>query len=119
MSSYIQPVINSFLGRKSKTISNTSTDGENLYLFGNCIAHFKQRDPDILTISSGGYRLSLTTKDRLNMLPDIHIKQIKGIWYIYQGVSREKVNDEKFREEFRMSSNWKQWDGSPIDIFLE
>lgn len=65
MSKSIQPVIDAFLTKKVKRISNTETDGTNLYLFGNCIAkHVKEG----IIISAGGYKPTITTQDRLNML---------------------------------------------------
>lgn len=65
MSKSIQPVIDAFLKGKSKKISNTETDGSYLYLFNNCIA---KKGVDGIFISDGGYKHTVTTQDRLNML---------------------------------------------------
>ena len=65
MASSIKPVIKAFLQGKPKKVSNTETDGSNLYLFGNCIA---KKGADGIFISDGGYKHTATTQDRLNML---------------------------------------------------
>jgi len=65
MSRSIQPVIDAFWQGKTKKVSNTETDGSNLYLFGNCIA---KKGVDGVFISDGGYKHTITTQDRLNML---------------------------------------------------
>ena len=64
-----------------------------LKLHGNAIA-YKYNDPEnTLSITNCGW-FSSTTKERLNALPNVSIKQEKGIWYL---------NDE-------------EWDGKLIDI---
>jgi len=65
MANSIKVVIDAFLQGKSKKVSNTETDGSNLYLFGNCIAKRKGSE---IEISDGGYTHSQTTQDRLSML---------------------------------------------------
>lgn len=65
MSKSIEPVINAFLTGKSKKISNTETNGSELWLFGNKIA---KKGVDGIFISDGGYAHTSTTQDRLNML---------------------------------------------------
>ena len=74
----IRPVIDAFINRKFKRVSNTETDGNNLRLFGNLIAYHKD---GTIYISSAGYR-TVTTKDRLNGLPGVNIQQKKGVWYL-------------------------------------
>jgi hypothetical protein len=57
-------VVTAFLNGQSKKNSNTSTDGNTLYLFGNKIA---EKINDSICIYDGGYP-SVTTKERLNSL---------------------------------------------------
>ena len=71
-------VINAFLNRKSKTVSNTSTNGNELFLHGNRIAEWRNNE---LWITNAGW-FSSTTKERLNGLPDVHIWQEDGEWYL-------------------------------------
>jgi hypothetical protein len=78
MSKSIEPVINAFLSGKSKKISNTETDGSNLWLFGNCIA---KKGVDGIFICDGSYKHTQTTQDRLNML-GAGVTFIKGQFYI-------------------------------------
>ena len=64
-----------------------------LLLFGNEIA-YRYNDPEnTLSITNAGW-FSNTTKERLNAIPGVHIKQIKGKWFL----------------------NDKEWNGSLIDI---
>lgn len=78
MSKSIEPVIEAFWKGKSKKVSNTETDGSYLYLFGNCIA---KKETDGVYISAGGYKPTITTQDRLNML-GAGITFIKGQFYV-------------------------------------
>lgn len=57
-------VATAFLAGKSKRVSNTHTDGEHLYLFGNKIA---SKVGDFISICDGGFSTA-TTKERLNAL---------------------------------------------------
>jgi len=74
----IRPVITAFLEKRPLKVSNTETDGTALRLFGNTIAYH----------SDGGIRITdahwptVTTKDRLNGLPGVSIRQDKGVWYL-------------------------------------
>ena len=90
MSKYINPVIESFLKGENKKIANTESKDDKLYLFDNVIAKFKDSKLYITTSSWN----TLTTRDRLNKLPNVSVKVSKGILYI-------KEND-----------NWNKWDGS-------
>jgi len=64
-----------------------------LKLSGNPIA-YKYNDPEnTLSITNCGW-FSRTTKERLNALPNVSIKQENGVWYL----------------------NDKEWDGKLIDI---
>ena len=62
-------------------------------LYGNAIA-YRYNDPDrTLTITNCGW-FTNTTKERLNGIPNVHINQKKGQWYL----------------------NGNQWDGNLKDI---
>ena len=81
MSKSIEPVIKAFWEGKPKKISNTETNGSELWLFGNKIA---KKDAGGVFISAGGYKPTITTQDRLNMLgANIQLKKkqfyIKGV----------------------------------------
>ena len=77
MAKSIQSVINAFWQGKPKKVSNTETDGSNLYLFGNCIAKWSLNR---IWITSAGWK-TVTTRDRLQILgANLHVK--KGIWYL-------------------------------------
>lgn len=78
MSKSIEPVIKAFWEGKPKKVSNTETDGSNLWLFGNCIA---KKETDGVYISAGSYKPTVTTQDRLNML-EAGITFIKGQFYV-------------------------------------
>ena len=62
-------------------------------LFNNKIAYLYNDPEKTLSITDCGY-FTNTTKERLNGLPNVNIKQIKGGWYL----------------------NGKEWDGKLIDI---
>ena len=62
-------------------------------LFGNRIA-YRYNDPDrTLSVTNAGW-FSNTTKERLNGIPGVNIKQKKGEWYL----------------------NGEVWDGKLIDV---
>jgi hypothetical protein len=64
-----------------------------LKLFGNEIAYL-YNDPDrTLSITNCGW-FSQTTKERLNAIPNVSIRQSKGLWYL----------------------NGAYWDGKLIDV---
>ena len=71
-------VVHSFLNRKPKCITNTSTDGTSLFLFGNKIAEWKNNE---LWITNAGW-FSITTKDRLNSLPGVSWTTNKKVHYL-------------------------------------
>lgn len=77
----LRPVIDAFLLQQPKKITNTESTGDKLYLHGNCIAKWIKGE---IYISNGGYRLSVTTKDRLNGL-GANISTKKGINY-FRGI---------------------------------
>ena len=51
-----------------------------LFLHGNLIA--KKCDNNKLWVSCGGYRKSMTTKERLNGLSGVSVVQRAGVWYL-------------------------------------
>lgn len=93
-----EQALNAFLNHRNFKKDNTevkkySYDGEYaLYLHGNRIAWWKG---DKIWISNRGY-FTLTTKERLNALPNVHIVQKKGQWYL----------------------NGIKWNGTPICVDL-
>lgn len=84
-------VVGAFMERRRCPKSNTWTDGDNLYLFGNKIAQWDLNNR--LWITNCGWE-SLTTKERLNAIPGVKIVQKNHVWYL----------------------NGKAWDGSAIRI---
>ena len=82
-------------------MSNTNTqvvvdkDSVSISLFGNPIAYAKKAEMLLnhFYITDCGWP-TVTTKNRLNALPNVRIKQSKGAWYL----------------------NGEKWDGSPALI---
>lgn len=72
------PAIRAFLQQKAGGSGNTKSYGTVLRLFDNAIAKW---DGDDLYISHQGYP-TVTTKDRLNGLPNVNIVQRQGQWYL-------------------------------------
>ena len=66
-----------------------------MLLHNNCIATYDYQE-DILSISNCGW-FSNTTKERLNALPNVNIRQKDFVWYL----------------------NGKEWNGQKIDINLK
>jgi hypothetical protein len=73
-----QAVAGAFIAGIEMTNSNTRTDGQSLWLFGNKIA---EKRADGLYITNAGW-FSATTKERLNALPSVSIYQAKKEWYL-------------------------------------
>ncbi len=71
-------ICTSFLLRETRRISNSYTDGQALYLFGNKIAEYRS---DGLWITSAGWR-SNTTRERLNGIRGVSIVQRNHNWYL-------------------------------------
>lgn len=67
-------VIAAFLAGKSKSVANTSTDGQSLFLHGNCIAYKKGL---ALVVTTCGWNTN-TTRERLNGLPCVNVYTKKG-----------------------------------------
>ena len=78
--------VNAFLNAKNFRKANMEVvladDGSTvkLLLHGNKIAWYKKGTSSIF-ICSGGW-CSNTTKERLNSLPKVYIKQKQGVWYL-------------------------------------
>lgn len=77
-------------GRRFKR-ANTEVRGKGYYLHGHKIAWYDFRGR--LWISNCGYQ-TVTTKERLNGLPNVNIKQKNWQWYL----------------------NGQKWDGEPICV---
>lgn len=71
-------VEDAFITGASKKYGNSQTDGRILLLFGNRIAEWRE---DGLYITNCGYTTN-TTKNHLNVLPNVSICQRKRIWYL-------------------------------------
>ncbi len=94
--------VGAFLGGQVFSASNTTVTVEEpfagvneivkLHLFGNVIAT-KIKGSPLLLITNCGWKTN-TTKERLNALPNVNIKQKAGAWYL----------------------NGEEWDGSPKAI---
>ena len=86
-----EKVTAAWLQGKRKTVGNTSTDGQNIYLHGNCIA---KRDADgSVYITDAGWQTS-TTRERLNgILRSLNIRS-----YVCQ-------------KDFALYFNDTEWDG--------
>ena len=65
--------------------NNTEVVTENgvskMYLFGKLIATLEHNVGGVMKITNAGWQ-SNTTKERLNGLPNVSIKQKKGDWYL-------------------------------------
>ncbi len=79
-----QNSVNAFLNDQSYREGNTKvspSNGKNyLYLHNNIIA-VKDKETEKISITNAGWQTN-TTKERLNGLPNVSIKQIKGQWYL-------------------------------------
>ena len=73
-----QAVAGAFIAGISMNNSNTRTDGNALYLFGNKIA---EKRKDGMYITNAGW-FSATTKERLNALPSVNLYQKDKVWYL-------------------------------------
>lgn len=83
-------ICGSFHFRRADQLGNTSTDGKSLFLHSNKIADWRE---DGLWITNAGWS-SATTKERLNGLRGVEVKQKAGIWYL----------------------NGKEWDGEWVRV---
>lgn len=85
-----EQIVRAFGNRQAKSVGNTRTDGQAIYLHGNKIAEWRS---DGLWISNAGW-FSSTTKERLNALPGVRVHQKQGVWYL----------------------NSKDWDGGWVNV---
>jgi hypothetical protein len=85
MKKITQKAIEAFLNAKSFKGSNTRVEVlpnvTVLKLFGNEIAYLYNDPERTLSITNAGWK-SVTTKERLNAIPNVSIRQIKGNWYL-------------------------------------
>ncbi len=113
-----QTIASAFMNGEVKSMSNTKTDGKNLWLFGNKIAEHRE---DGMYISNAGWK-SQTTKERLNGLPNVNISSKKGNWHLngeeWDGDWIKVCNDappkidiEKAKNVFDASKKWVATDG--------
>jgi hypothetical protein len=68
-------VVEAFLKHKAALRSNTKTNGQRLFLFGNEIAHW--RDENHISITLAHWN-TVTTRERLNAIPGVWITSEKG-----------------------------------------
>jgi hypothetical protein len=97
MRTITEKAIKAFMNAEKFKSSNTSVEVlpnvTILKLFNNAIA-YRYNDPErTLSITNCGWQ-SNTTKERLNAIPNVNIKQIKGSWFL----------------------NNKEWNGDLIDV---
>lgn len=97
MKKVTQNAVNSFLNAQSFKEGNTTVEVLDnvtiLKLHNNPIA-YRYNDPErTLSITNAGWETT-TIKERLNALPNVSIKQVKGVWYL----------------------NGNEWDGKLTDI---
>jgi hypothetical protein len=85
-----QRIIHAFEGRYGFKIDNSRTDGQSLWLFDNRIAEWRN---DGLWITNADWN-SMTTKERLNGLTGVNIRQQRGVWFL----------------------NGREWDGSWVHV---
>ena len=89
----IEKFLNAETFKSSNTIVEVLPNVTILKLFGNAIA-YQYNDPEkTLSITNCGWKTA-TTKERLNAIPNVHIVQKKGEWFL----------------------NDVEWDGELIDI---
>jgi len=82
--------VNALLTNTKLNKQNMRVEHGKMYLHDNQIAEMRE---DGLYITNAGW-FSNTTKERLNGLPNVHIQQKKGVWYL----------------------NGKEWDGSVVKV---
>jgi len=73
-----QKIASAFLNKYSRKISNTYTDGNAIFLHDNKIAEWRD---GALWITNAGWS-TVTTKERLNGLPNVRITQRNYEWFL-------------------------------------
>ena len=84
-------IVRAFEERRTLRIDNSSTDGDCLWLFENKIAEWRGGN---LWITDAGWD-SKTTKERLNGLSGVSIRQQRGVWFL----------------------NGREWDGRWVNVW--
>jgi hypothetical protein len=69
-----------FLARSRKTVGNTSTDGDSVYLHGNEIVHRDSISGEVF-IRTAGWNTP-TTRERIKAFTDFPVYQKRGQLYI-------------------------------------
>ena len=99
-------IVNAFYKGETKKFSNTTTDGQSIWLFGNMIAKKYQGG---LWITNAGWQ-SNTTKERLNGFEGVSIQVIKGVWFLngkpWNGGWVEVLKLEPLEVEYDLSCRW-------------
>jgi hypothetical protein len=107
-------IANAFYKGEAKKISNTTTDGESIWLFGNMIA---KKLHGSLWITNAGWQ-SNTTKERLNGLEGVSIQTIKGAWFLngkqWSGGWVEVLKLEPMEVEYDLSCMWSNDHDVPV-----
>ena len=73
-----EKIVRAFEERRALKIDNSRTDGDCLWLFENKIAEWRGGN---LWITDAGWD-SKTTKERLNGLSGVSIRQQRGVWFL-------------------------------------
>lgn len=100
MRSTTERVVKAWMQGKRLKVNNTSTDGVNIYLFGNRIA---RRMPDgTVQVTNCGHG-TVTTRDRLN-----------GIAALLE--SPYRFGQKNYSQTVHFSGNVREWDGNWIQL---
>lgn len=99
-------IARAFQNREAKTIGNSRTDGNALYLFNNKIAEYRCGE---LWITNAGWN-SMTTKERLNGLGGVYIQQVRGVWLL---------SDIEWDGSWVEVRAWVEWGPQTIDNEVE
>ena len=70
--------VGAFMRHERRTVGNTHTDGEKLYLHGNMIAC---HTPEGIVVTLAGWP-TVTTRERLNGIPGVSLTQRAGVQYL-------------------------------------
>ena len=89
-----EQIVRAFMNDTAKRVSNSEVHTDfistRLYLFGNCIA-IKKKDTGKIEVSMAGYP-TVTTRERLNGIPGVSIRQEKGKQYL----NGNEIETDKF-----------------------
>lgn len=114
-----EKITRAFENREPLTIDNSRTDGQCLWLFNNLIAEWHCNG---LWISNAGWN-SKTTKERLNGLTGVNIRQQGDIWFLNgrawngrwvnvdawnDGIEHQTEEDFQPEHEFDVTSEWME-----------